>query len=86
MDSRNSACIRCLYRDMSDSEYAKFLQTYIDNIPEEQKAPAPLYEERLNFCRQCSCLVNGMCRLCGCFVELRAAKKISRCADTPEKW
>ena len=86
MEQRNNACRRCLYRDMTDSEYAKLLQEYINNIPEEQKAPEPLYEERLSHCRACDYLINGMCRLCGCFVELRAAKKISRCADTPEKW
>lgn len=84
--ARGKDCVRCLYREMSDSQYARLLEGYIAHIPEEQKTPVSLYEERLARCKNCGNLINGMCRLCGCFVELRAAKIEQRCADTPEKW
>ena len=31
-------------------------------------------------------LMSGMCRLCGCFVELRAVQKVRKCPDLPAKW
>ncbi|MDY3745248.1 MAG: DUF6171 family protein [Lachnospiraceae bacterium] len=37
-------------------------------------------------CRQCDRLLNGMCRICGCFVEMRAAIKVKSCPDVVPKW
>lgn len=68
-------CRRCLLKDMSDTEFFESVRAYIQNIPDEQKAPEALYRERLQKCTSCDQLVNGMCALCGCFVEIRAAKK-----------
>ncbi|MFQ7747018.1 MAG: DUF6171 family protein [Eubacteriales bacterium] len=31
-------------------------------------------------------LRNGMCALCGCFVEVRAAKKRQHCAQSEKIW
>ena len=31
-------------------------------------------------------LLNGMCRKCGCFVELRAVMKKNHCADSDKNW
>ena len=45
-----------------------------------------LYEKRLGICSSCERLMSGMCRLCGCFVELRAVQKVRKCPDLPAKW
>ena len=37
-------------------------------------------------CKACGHLVNGMCELCGCFVEVRASKKNQRCAQSADIW
>ena len=37
------------------------------------------YERRLAICQDCEKLNEGTCMSCGCYVELRAAAKISRC-------
>ena len=67
-------CRKCLTRDMAgQEEYFRTLREYIANLDEDIKAPAALYEERLGSCRQCDMLSEGMCRSCGCYVELRAA-------------
>ena len=67
-------CKRCLIRDMADQgEYFRSLQDYIDNLDIDIKTSDSLYEERLALCRECEMLLQGMCRKCGCYVELRAA-------------
>ena len=78
------ACRRCLLYEMGKSADYRNLYAYIDGLDEEIRTPAPLYEERLSFCRGCGLLLSGMCRACGCFVELRAAIASNRCPY--EKW
>lgn len=66
-------CRKCLTRDMAgQEEYFRSLREYIANLDEDIKASAALYEERLAICKQCELLLDGMCRSCGCYVELRA--------------
>lgn len=73
-------CRKCLTRDMiGREEYFKNLQEYIANIEPDLKAPEDLYEERLAVCKDCDLLLEGMCRSCGCYVELRAAMKKNAC-------
>lgn len=72
-------CRKCLTRDMDKAEYFENLHTYIANLDEELKVCGPLYEERLSLCKECDLLMDGMCRACGCFVELRAAMKKNAC-------
>lgn len=66
-------CRRCLTVDMDEKEYFANLHTYIANLDTDIKADQETYEKRLAVCKQCDLLADGMCRACGCFVELRAA-------------
>lgn len=59
--------------------YFATLKELIDNIDEEHKTDGMLYEERLHKCTECDRLADGMCRACGCYVELRAAVKTNKC-------
>ncbi len=81
-----AVCRRCLLKELSDAEYFSSIYEYIENIPPEQKTPESEYRERLEKCKACDQLVNGMCALCGCFVEVRAARKIRHCARSAETW
>ncbi|MCI8541936.1 DUF6171 family protein [Acetatifactor aquisgranensis] len=60
------------------------LREYIANLDEDIRAPEPLYEERLAVCKGCELLLEGMCRSCGCYVELRAAVAKNICPR--KKW
>ena len=81
----NYRCRKCLTRDMAGLEdYFLSLREYIANLNEEIRVPAALYEERLAVCRQCDLLLDGMCRSCGCYVELRAA--VAKRACPWDKW
>lgn len=80
-------CRRCLLQEFAEGKKLyELIRDYIAAIPEEQRAEAAVYEERLNRCRGCDWLANGMCRLCGCYVEVRAAKARQRCPDTEARW
>ncbi|WP_306817680.1 DUF6171 family protein [Acetatifactor muris] len=73
-------CKKCLLRDMEgQEEYFRSLREYIENLDEDRKVSASVYEERLTVCRQCEMLLEGMCRSCGCYVELRAAVAKNSC-------
>mgnify|MGYP003468919685 FL=1 len=72
-------------RDMLDKqEYFKNLQEYIDNLDPETKVSDEIYEQRLKVCTECDLLLEGMCRSCGCYVELRAALIKNYCPN--KKW
>ena len=72
-------CKKCLLRDMPEGEYFKNLYDYIAGLPKEDKVrrSARLYVKNL---------LSGMCRLCGCYVEMRAAMKVRACPRVPALW
>lgn len=72
-------CRKCLTADMDEKKYFENLHSYIANLDEELKACQPLYEKRLAVCKSCDLLADGMCRACGCFVELRAVMRKNVC-------
>lgn len=77
-------CKKCLIRDMDQTEYFENLYEYIKNLDEDIKVNGQIYEERLALCQDCELLADGMCRACGCFVELRAAMRKNSCPY--DKW
>lgn len=79
-------CRKCLLRDMDHNEYFKNMYEYIENLDEEIKAPQAEYEHRLTLCKECDRLVEGMCAVCGCYVEMRAAVMNNCCPAVRPKW
>ncbi|SFS05174.1 DUF6171 family protein [Anaeromicropila populeti] len=86
MEYKQRVCKKCLIRDMSEEEYFSNMYTYLANLDEEIKANQEIYEERLNICKDCDNLINGLCKICGCFVEMRAAILKNYCPTAPAKW
>ena len=79
-------CKKCLLREMQEGEYFKNMYEYIAQLDPDIKADTALYEERLAACKACEHLMNGMCRVCGCFVEMRAAVKKNYCPGVEKAW
>lgn len=78
-------CKRCLTRELADqAKEFQNIRDYIDNLDVDIKSPDVLYEERLSICKGCDMLLAGMCRKCGCYVELRAAVTKNYCPG--KKW
>lgn len=76
-------CRRCLLEDLQDSakeaEYYQSVIKYRQALPPDKGVDDATYKSRLNECRKCTELVNGMCSQCGCYVEIRAAAKKMHC-------
>lgn len=79
-------CKRCLLRGMADEDMYHRIQRTIESIPESSRCPQDVYEKRLASCKECEKLISGMCRVCGCFVEVRAARKSEHCPGVPRRW
>ncbi len=79
-------CRRCLLYTEDREEFFRKLEIYIAHLDEEDRAEQAVYEERLSQCARCEYLLDGMCRLCGCYVELRAALRVRRCPDVTRRW
>ena len=80
-------CRRCLLQEFAEGKKLyELIQEVLEAIPEGERAAEAVYQRRLARCRACDWLANGMCRQCGCYVEVRAAKARQHCPDAEEKW
>ncbi|HCW54070.1 DUF6171 family protein [Clostridium sp. SM-530-WT-3G] len=79
-------CRKCLLDKVFEEDEYKNLQDYLSSIDEEIKTDESEYKKRLDICTNCDNLFNGMCRICGCFVEMRAAVKKNYCPDIKKLW
>lgn len=80
-------CRRCLLRDMMDeNDYYQSVVFYRATMPKKKRTPDREYEARVAVCRECGSLENGTCRLCGCFVEMRAARIDIHCPKPDAAW
>lgn len=86
MDEAKRICKRCLLQDFAPEEYLENMRIYIQGLDEDIKTDQDTYQERINICQECSNLNEGICRLCGCFVEYRAAIKTKKCPEVHSKW
>ncbi len=78
-------CRRCLTDEMGELAYST-IQEYLTFIPPEKKTDDETYRQRLQICLECDDLVNGMCKKCGCFAEIRAAFARSYCPHERKRW
>lgn len=76
-------CKKCLLREMEKADQ-EMIAKYKAAIKQADQVSPEKYEERLSVCVACDKLNAGTCQACGCYVELRAAAKISRCPH--KKW
>jgi len=85
--SEKRICKRCLLGEIPDqAALAELIRERIALLSDEQKADDSAQRARLDICRCCDHLNSGTCALCGCYVELRAAKRHMRCPDVPARW
>ena len=76
MNRKLRVCRKCLPGQKNEEAFYEDLSRYIQRMDEELKVDQQTYEKRLGICSSCERLMSGMCRLCGCFVELRAVQKV----------
>ncbi|MDR1600173.1 MAG: DUF6171 family protein [Oscillospiraceae bacterium] len=87
MDDFERVCRRCLLRDdSSQNDLFRSMSEYVASIPPWEKVSDASYFTRLEACSACANIISGICRICGCYVESRAAKRRMACPDVPSKW
>lgn len=79
-------CIRCLLQDMDSGEAYRTLKKYLDSFDEAIRTEDTEYARRLQICRTCPSLREGICMKCGCFVEARALRKQGKCPHEKPRW
>ena len=72
-------CRRCLMRDVPEAELLKYLDDYVSELPADMRVSPQEFERRLSICADCEHLMQYTCRLCGCYAQVRAAKRMNRC-------
>ena len=77
---------RCLLKEAGEAEMAASIAEYVALLDEAVRAPEDEYQARLALCQDCPELQSGTCRLCGCYVETRAAKRNQSCPMVPARW
>ncbi len=76
---------RCLLDEVRP-DLAGIVREMNEALPPEDRAAPEVYTHRLDACRACGHLDRGTCRLCGCYVEIRAARQAQFCPDLPDRW
>lgn len=79
-------CKKCLLRDLDMNKYYESVQRAIAALDKRERTSDEEYEKRLNACKECPKLYEATCGACGCYVELRAAKRSTHCPDVNPRW
>ena len=79
-------CRKCLLAETDLQEVLGSVREYVESLPPDKKADDKEYARRLEICKGCGNLADGMCVKCGCYVEARAAKINADCPDEKDKW
>ncbi len=84
-DDIGNSCKQCLLRDMAGKEDVLAQVTKMRSLmKDDERVSGDVYEKRLSFCKKCENLLEATCLKCGCYVEIRALAKASRCPG--KKW
>lgn len=80
-------CKKCLLLEAGEDAAFQTVSDYLKTLDKALIVDDDLYSERLSYCKNCDYLISGMCRKCGCYVEIRAALKDKGCPDFDcKKW
>ncbi len=79
-------CKKCFLKDYAPEEYLNNMRAYLHGLDDGIRTEEDTYQQRLSLCGECDKLNEGICRLCGCFVEYRAAIRSKKCPDIHPRW
>lgn len=57
------------------------IMEYVSTLDKNNLVSEAEYTDRIEKCKNCDNLISGMCRKCGCYVEVRARLKCSECPN-----
>lgn len=71
-------CKKCAI-GMDAEAYAQLIEKNRAALPEKSRASDAEYDRRVSACEECEKRSGPTCLACGCYVELRALRRDSRC-------
>ena len=74
-------CRRCIGDSVEARDLARYLDDYVNSLPDDLRASPGEYERRLRICEDCDRRAGLNCTLCGCYVQARAAKRDLDCPN-----
>ncbi|MBQ7203773.1 MAG: hypothetical protein IJS03_07145 [Eubacterium sp.] len=80
-------CKKCLLLEAGESVTYSEIMQYVSTLDKQTLVTEDEYLKRISHCKRCDYLLSGMCRKCGCYVEVRARLKDADCPDfNNRKW
>lgn len=80
-------CKRCLLYEMAESVTYNEIMNYVATLDKNDLVSDNEFQNRISHCKSCDELISGMCRKCGCYVEVRARLKNQNCPNYDNrKW
>lgn len=74
-------CKKCLLYEAGEKVTYNEIMNYIDTLNKNDLVSDSVYLQRISKCKECDFLISGMCRKCGCYVEVRARLKNANCPN-----
>ena len=78
-------CKKCLLLEAGERVTYDEIMQYVATLDKTLLADENVSSKRLSQCKDCDNLISGMCRKCGCYVEVRARLADSACPDADNK-
>jgi len=80
-------CRKCLLLEAGERVTYEEITAYIQTLSPDVLTDEATYQKRITNCINCDCLIAGMCRKCGCYVEVRARLQDAHCPhDREQRW
>ncbi len=79
-------CKKCLLSEYDPIDIYKNVKRRLEMLTEDERVDDQEYYRRLELCKACEELNVGTCGACGCFVEIRAARKDMDCPHEKHFW
>ena len=76
-------CKKCLIGQQAE-DYLQLIEKNKVATPAKYRASEAVYDHRIETCENCEKLNGPTCMACGCYVELRAIRRDSKCPY--KKW
>lgn len=82
-----NACKKCLLYEAGERVTYEEIMKYVATLDKNDLVEDSVYQKRIDYCKSCDYLISGMCRKCGCYVEVRARLKNQSCPNYDNrKW
>lgn len=80
-------CKKCLLYEAGEKVTYQQIMDYVATLDKNDLVSDETLNARLKHCKSCDFLISGMCRKCGCYVEVRARLKDQSCPNYDNrKW